>query len=94
MKHDSAPEKTDRTPLFFAALGVLMCAVVIWDQQYCWSSKDDYLFGYLVPFLCAFVLKERFHLLRAAFAGGALPPAARRVRGNGGKRRGRGNGER
>lgn len=71
MKHDSAPEKTDRTPLFFAALGVLMCAVVIWDQQYCWSSKDDYLFGYLVPFLCAFVLKERFHLLRAAFAGTA-----------------------
>lgn len=64
----AAPKK-DITPILFAGLGVAMCAVVIWDQQYCWSSKDDYLFGYLVPFLCAFVLKERFHLLRAVFTG-------------------------
>ena len=70
MNHVSAAEKKDTTtPLIFAALGVLMCAVVVWDQQYCWSLKDDYLFGYLVPFLCAFVLKERMHLLRAAFSG-------------------------
>lgn len=67
----SAAEKSDKTPLAFAVIGVLMCATVIWDQQYCWSSKDDYLFGYLVPFLCAFVLKERFHLLRAVFTGTA-----------------------
>lgn len=65
----SAEKKSDNTPLLFAALGVLMCAIVIWDQQYCWSSKDDYIFGYLVPFLCAFVLKERYHLLRAIFTG-------------------------
>lgn len=64
-----ASGKTDKTPLFFAALGIAMCVVVVWDQQYSWSAKDDYLFGYLVPFLCAFVLKERFHLLRAIFAG-------------------------
>lgn len=67
----SSSPKKDSLPLAFAALGAVMCAVVIWDQQYCWSSKDDYLFGYLVPFLCAFVLKERFHLLRAVFTGTA-----------------------
>lgn len=62
-------KKTDKTPLIFAAVGILMCGIVIWDQQYCWSSKDDYIFGYLVPFLCAFVLKERYHLLRSIFTG-------------------------
>lgn len=65
-----AAKRKDRTiPMIFAGLALLMCAVVIWDQQYCWSLKDDYLFGYLVPFLCAFVIKERLPLLRAAFAG-------------------------
>lgn len=68
MTQVSVSEKTDKTPLLFALLGIVMCAVVIWDQQYCWASKDDYIFGYLVPFLCAFVLKERFHLLKAVFA--------------------------
>ena len=67
-------QKTDKTPLLFAALGLLMCAVTIWDQQYCWSSRDDYIFGYLVPFLCAFVLKERFAQIRAVFTG--TPDAA------------------
>lgn len=61
--------KADKTPFFFAGIITVMCAVVIWDQQYSWASKDDYIFGYLVPFLCAFVLKERFHLLREIFAG-------------------------
>lgn len=56
-------------PFLFAALAVLMCAVVIWDQQFCWSSRDDYFFGYLVPFLCAFVVKERLHLLSDVFSG-------------------------
>lgn len=69
MSNVPAEKKSDNTPLLFAILGILMCAVVIWDQQYCWSSKDDYIFGYLVPFLCAFVLKERFHLLKAIFTG-------------------------
>lgn len=67
--NSAAPEKIDRTPLIFAALAVVMCAIVIWDQQYCWASKDDYIFGYLVPFLCAFVIKERFHFLREIFTG-------------------------
>ena len=70
----AAEKKDTTTPLIFAALGALMCAVVTWDQQYCWSLKDDYLFGYLVPFLCAFVLKERLHLLREAFAGESPEP--------------------
>lgn len=76
----SPAAKSDGTPAAFAAIGVLMCAIVVWDQQYCWSSRDDYLFGYLVPFLCAFVLKERFHLLRALFAG--TPPDADSADGN------------
>lgn len=75
MSSISTEKKSDKTPLWFAAIGVLMCAIVIWDQQYCWSSKDDYIFGYLVPFLCAFVLKERFHLLRAIFTGSPLATA-------------------
>lgn len=65
----SISAKTDKTPFFFAGLIVVMCAVMIWDQQYSWASKDDYIFGYLVPFLCAFVLKERLHLLREIFTG-------------------------
>jgi len=69
MNTESALKKTDRTPLIFATLAVAMCAIVIWDQQNCWGSKDDYIFGYLTPFLCAFVIKERFHFLKEIFTG-------------------------
>lgn len=69
MNSEFALKKNDYTPLIFAALAVLMCAIVIWDQQYCWASKDDYIFGYLTPFLCAFTLKERFHILKEIFTG-------------------------
>ncbi len=59
--------KKNWLPLGFATLVVVCCVVLLFDQVKCWNSKDDYLFGYLVPVFVAFVLKERWPKIRAIF---------------------------
>jgi len=48
-------------------------AVVIWDQSHWWGRRDDYMFGYLVPFFVAYVLFERWFRIVAFFQTGVVP---------------------
>lgn len=51
-----------------------MAGVVIYDQWFQWSTKEDYTFGYLVPFFSAYVLYDRLPALEAHFAPAADRP--------------------
>src|SRR3954466_14555766 len=53
---------------FLAALGLAggFMAFVAWDQSHWWRVKQDYTFGWLVPLFTAFVVQERWVLMRAA----------------------------
>ncbi len=46
-------------------LGVL----VVMDQWHYWSSRDDFSFGYLVPFFIAYVVHDRWPQLKAILLG-------------------------
>lgn len=60
--------KFDTTNKLLTLLPVTMVAVVIFDQWSQWSTKEDYTFGYLVPFFAAYVIYERLPLIEAYFA--------------------------
>ncbi len=62
---------------FFPTLLLLAgCAgVVIWDQWHQWSTKEDYQFGYLVPFFFLYVLYDRWPQIRATLLGETPLPA-------------------
>ena len=55
---------------FRAALALALGFVgfVAWDQSHWWSVKEDYSFGWLVPALVAFVVVDRWALIRASLA--------------------------
>ncbi|MDR1818595.1 MAG: exosortase/archaeosortase family protein [Puniceicoccales bacterium] len=68
-----------------AALVLLpvLLAVVIAEQIYQWELREDYHFGFLVPFLAAYVLYDRWPELRKILSGadgnaaaGSAPAAA------------------
>lgn len=65
----SAEADNTLSPFWYAAIALLACAVLLFDQIQCWNSKDDYLFGYLVPLFSAFVIKERWHKIKRIFTG-------------------------
>jgi exosortase len=49
-----------------------------WNQSHWWRLKDDYVFGWLVPFFVAYVLYERWpQVVTASRAGGACAGSAR-----------------
>lgn len=54
-----------RDVLFAGLLLIGFAAFMVWDQYYWWGNRDDYSFGYLVPFFTAYVLYERWPLIRA-----------------------------
>jgi exosortase/archaeosortase family protein len=69
----STPDGTTR------GLGLLlvgMAAFTTWDQWAIWSTKDDYTFGYLVPFFAAYVLWDRWDGLSALLTGARAEVAA------------------
>jgi exosortase len=49
------------------ALGLMV--LVICDQQNYWRTSDDFSFGFLVPVFVAFVLNDRWPLLKAILVG-------------------------
>jgi exosortase/archaeosortase family protein len=61
--------KLDSTTLGLGLLLIGMAAFTTWDQWAIWSTKDDYTFGYLVPFFSAYVLWDRWEELRALLTG-------------------------
>ena len=64
-----AQSKLDGTTRGLGLLLVGMAAFATWDQWAIWSTKDDYGFGYLVPFFSAYVLWDRWDELRALLTG-------------------------
>lgn len=42
---------------------------VCWDQMHFWDTREDYSFGYLVPFFVGYVLYDRWPRIRAILLG-------------------------
>ncbi len=61
-------KKLDAPTKALTLLPVPMAGVVVFDQWFQWSTKEDYTFGYLVPFFSAYVLYERLPDIAAHFA--------------------------
>ena len=76
-----AQSKLDGTTRGLGLLLVGMAAFTTWDQWAIWSTKDDYTFGYLVPFFSAYVLWDRWPDLRALLAGERTDVAAPTAKG-------------
>ena len=64
-----AQSKLDGTTRGLGLLLIGMAAFATWDQWAIWSTKDDYTFGYLVPFFSAYVFWDRWEELRALLTG-------------------------
>lgn len=53
-----------------------MVGFLVWDQSYWWNSREDYMFGFIVPFFVAYVLFDRWPRLNAILSeGGSDTPA-------------------
>lgn len=69
------PAKSARaTEQTFFRIGLLGCggllAIVAWDQSHWWRVKEDYGFGWLVPFFVAYVVRERWPQVQLRIAAG------------------------
>lgn len=75
---------SDSTPAFtlknlareqLVALGMLLgfALYMIWDQFYWWGQREDYSFGYLVPFFAGYVLYDRWPTIRSYLLKGQAP---------------------
>lgn len=62
-----------RELLFGALLTAGFAAFMIWDQFHWWGAREDYSFGYLVPLFVAYVLYDRWPVIRSYFIHGAPP---------------------
>ena len=69
MTAEGQPARVDLMTAGTGALLVAMAAFATWDQWAVWSTKEDYTFGYLVPFLAAYVAWDRWDDLRDALCG-------------------------
>jgi len=49
---------------------------MIWDQFYWWGAREDYSFGYLVPLFAAYVLYDRWPIIRSYIVNGVAPGEA------------------
>ena len=60
--------RADVPGTFLAGLAVCVAFMgfVTWDQQHWWDSKQDYMFGYLVPFFVGYVIYDRWPGIVAA----------------------------
>lgn len=48
----------------------------IWDQFYWWGVREDYSFGYLVPLFAAYVIYDRWPVIRSYLVNGDAPEVA------------------
>jgi exosortase len=46
---------------------------MIWDQFYWWGAREDYSFGYLVPLFAAYVIYDRWPMIRSYLVNGDAP---------------------
>lgn len=62
----------------FLMLGFVL--YTIWDQLFWWGNREDYSFGYLVPFFVGYVLFDRWPRIRSyLFTGRATEQSAAEV---------------
>lgn len=72
-----APESAAPTAAFWknfsltdkaiALLPAALAGIVVYDQWYLWSTKEDYTFGYAVPFFSLYVIYDRWPKIEAYF---------------------------
>jgi len=62
-----------RTHLLAAFMLVGFAAFMVWDQIYWWGTREDYGFGYLVPLFAAYVLYDRWPIIRSYLFFGHQP---------------------
>ena len=48
-------------------------AFMVWDQLFWWGNREDYSFGYLVPLFAAYVVYDRWPVIRSYLFTGAKP---------------------
>ncbi|MFT4902068.1 MAG: exosortase [Lentimonas sp.] len=64
----SSPEPTViqvfRNQIYVALILVGFALFMVWDQFYWWGAREDYSFGYLVPLFAAYVIYERWPVIR------------------------------
>ncbi|MEX2382940.1 MAG: exosortase/archaeosortase family protein [Opitutales bacterium] len=66
----SAPDgKLPRSLVNALITGGAMALFVVWDQWYWWNTREDYSFGFLVPFFVAYVVFDRWGTIRGLLAG-------------------------
>ncbi len=58
-------------------LGAGFLAFVAWDQSHWWRIKEDYSFGWLVPFFVLFVVHDRWARISASLGACAAPGSPR-----------------
>ena len=72
-----------RVPAKELVIAVLMLLgfafYMIWDQLHWWSTREDYSFGFLVPLFAAYVIYDRWPLIKGYFARGFSSPENERV---------------
>ncbi len=61
---------------FAAWLALGMMVLVVADQVHYWQTTEDFSFGFLVPVFVAFVLNDRWPLLKTLLLGGPACPVA------------------
>ncbi len=52
-----------------------MALFVAWDQVHWWNTREDYSFGFLVPFFVAYVVYDRWEQIRNLLLGRGRRPA-------------------
>jgi len=57
------------------AVGMLLGFAVytVWDQFFWWGAREDYSFGYLVPFFAIYVIYDRWPVIRSYLLRGEAP---------------------
>jgi exosortase len=53
--------------LIAACLNAVAMLFVIWDQFYWWGAREDYSFGYLVPFFVGYIIFDRWSTIKRFF---------------------------
>lgn len=64
----------DQIAALFLMVGFAL--YMIWDQIHWWGEREDYSFGYLVPLFAAYVVYDRWPVIRSYLSRGAPPEAS------------------
>ncbi len=69
-------KKFPRIQIAASVMLVGLALFMVWDQFYWWGNREDYSFGYLVPLFAAYVLYDRWPVIRSYMFCGHAPGEA------------------